>query len=196
MDPVEVNTDLRITSLNGSSCLRCSPSPSLGTPDSTSVDSAHASDEEWQLRETAKALRSQTRRRALRMNKFRTAALSYKRKLELKSAMATSFFQKYHGALASIWELQTQIDVLKAEKADLLEQQEAHEVAPLPTGKEVPMCGVCMGNPRSTAFVPCGHVACCEACAKYLLDHPNEENITPCPICRKALIAALRLYMA
>lgn len=117
-------SDLRITSLNGSSCLRRSPSPSLGTPESTSVDSAHSGDEEWQLRETAKALR-----RAFRMNKFRIAALNYKRKLEFKSAMATSFFQKYHGALGSIWELQTRIDVLKA---DLLAQQEAHDVRRVP----------------------------------------------------------------
>lgn len=195
MDPVEVNADLRITSLNGSSCLRRSPSPSLGTPESTSVDSAHSGDEEWQLRETAKALRSQTRRRALRMNKFRTAALHYKRKLKFESAMARDFFQKYHGALGSIWELQTRIDVLKAEKADLLAQQEAREAAPLPTGKEATTCAVCLGNARSVAFVPCGHIACCRPCAEYLIDHPNDEGITPCPICRKVIAAALPVYM-
>ena len=175
------------------SYLRRTPSPSLGTPDSTSVDSAHLSDEEWQLRETAKALRSQTKRRALRMNTFRAAALEYKRRSELKDAMATSFFEKYYGALGSIWELQTQIDVLKAEKADLLAQQEAREMAPLPTGKEATTCAVCLGNARSVAFVPCGRIACCRPCAELLVEYQNEEGISPCPICRKHIKAAAQV---
>ena len=191
MDPETLAAEMR---LYCGSYLRRSPSPSLGTPDSTSVDSAQPSDEEWQLRETTKALRSQTKRRASRMNKFRVAALEYKRRSELKDAMATSFFEKYHGALGSIWELQVRIDTLKAEKADLEAQLEAREVAPLPTTAETAMCAVCLGNARRVAFVPCGHMVCCQPCATYLLDHPNDENAVPCPICKKDAVAGLIIY--
>ena len=191
MDPQMLADEMR---RNRGSYLHRSPSPSLGTPDSTSVDSAHPSDEEWQVRETAKALRCQTKRRATKMNKFRVAALEYKRRAELKDAMATSFFAKYHGALGSIWELQAQIDVLKAEKADLEAQLEAREAAPLPTAAEATTCAVCLGNARRVAFVPCGHMVCCQACAAYLLDHPNEENAVPCPICKKDAVAGLIIY--
>ena len=173
---------------------RRTPSPSLGTPDSISVDSAQPSDDEWQVRETARALRSQTKRRASRMNKFRVAAQKYKRKSELRATMATSFFEKYHDALASIWQLQSQMDVLKAEKADLEAQLEARDVAPLPTATEATTCAVCLGNARRVAFVPCGHLVCCQPCAAYLLDHPNEENAVPCPICKKNAVAGLIIY--
>ena len=175
---------------------RRTPSPSPGTPDSISVDSAQPSDDEWQVRETARARRSQTKRRASRMNKFRVAALKYKRKAELRVAMATSFFEKYHDALGSIWELQTQIDVLKAEKADLEAQLEAREVAPLPTATEATTCAICLQNTRNVAFVPCGHMVCYKPCATYLLEHPNDENAIPCPICKKDAVAGLIIYMS
>ena len=191
MDPEAPVSDLRITSC--SDWMR-TPSPSLGTPDSLSVDSAQPSDDEWQVRETARALRSQTKRRASKMNKFRVAALKYKRKSELRAAMATSFFEKYHDALASIWQLQSQMDVLKAEKADLEAQLEARDVAPLPTATEATTCAVCLGNARRVAFVPCGHLVCCQPCAAYLLEHPNEENAVPCPICKKDAVAGLIIY--
>ena len=191
MDPEMMNealSELR-------SChLRRTPSPSLSTPDSTSVDSAQPSDEEWQVRETAKALRSQTKRRAAKMNKFRVAALNYKRKLKFKTAVADEFTDRYYEALGAQWALKNKLEALEAEKAELEAQLEARDVAPLPTATEATTCAVCLGNARSVAFIPCGHMVCCKPCATYLLDHPNEENAVPCPICKKDAVAGLFIY--
>ena len=120
--------------------LRRTPSPSLSTPDSTSVDSARSSDEEWQVRESAKALRSQTKRRAAKMNKFRVAALNYKRKRELDRSLANHFTEKYYEALGAQWALRAKIEALEAEKAELEAQLEARDVAPLPTAAEATTC--------------------------------------------------------
>ena len=174
--------------------LRRTPSPSLSTPDSTSVDSAQPSDEEWQVRETAKALRSQTKRRAAKMNKFRVAALNYKRRLKFETAAANEFTCRYYEALGSQLALRDKIEALEAEKAELEAQLEAREVAPLPTATEATTCAVCLGNARSVAFIPCGHMVCCKPCATYLLEHPNEENAVPCPICKKDAVAGLFIY--
>ena len=191
MDPEMMNealSELR-------SChLRRTPSPSLSTPDSISVDSARSSDEEWQVRESAKALRSQTKRRAARMNKFRVAALNYKRKLKFQTAVADEFTNRYYEALGAQLSLRDKLNALEAEKAELEAQLEAREVAPLPTATEATTCAVCLGNARSVAFVPCGHLVCCQPCATYLLDHPNEENVVPCPICKKEAVAGLIIY--
>lgn len=193
MDPEAPVSDLRITSCSG--WMR-TPSPSLSTPDSTSVDSAQPSDEEWQVRETAKALRSQTKRRAARMNKFRVAALNYKRKARCEGAIANEFTTRYYDALGSLWPLRDKIEALEAEKAELQAQLEAREVAPLPTATEAPMCAVCLGNARRVAFVPCGHMVCCQPCATYLLDHPNDEGDVLCPICKKVAVAGLIIYVS
>ena len=159
--------------------LRRTPSPSLCSPDSTSVDSARSSDEEWQVRESAKALRSQTKRRAAKMNKFRVAALNYKRKRELDRSLANHFTEKYYEALGALLSLRDKIEALEAEL-------EAREVAPLPTATEATTCAVCLQNARSVAFVPCGHMVCCKPCATYLLEHPNDENA----------VAGLFIYMS
>lgn len=191
MDPEAPVSDLRITSC--SDWVR-TPSPSLGTPDSISVDSAQPSDDEWQVRETARALRSQTKRRAAKMNKFRVAALNYKRKLKFQTAVADEFTNRYYEALGAQLSLRDKLNALEAEKAELEAQLEAREVAPLPTATEATTCAVCLGNARSVAFIPCGHMVCCKPCATYLLDHPNEENAVPCPICKKDAVAGLFIY--
>ena len=193
MDP-EMNEYL-LSELRSCHSVR-TPSPSLSTPVSTSVDSAQPSDEEWQVRETAKVLRSQTKRRAARMNKYRVAALNYKRKLKFKTAVANEFTERYYEALGFQLALRDKIEALEAEKAELQAQLEAREVAPLPTVTEAATCAICLQNARSIAFVPCGHLVCCKPCAVYLLDHPNEENAVPCPICKKDAVAGLFIYMS
>ena len=42
--------------------------------------------------------------------------------------------------------------------------------------EEKELCVVCMDRPRCYAFLPCGHISCCEECTK-LLDQ--------CPLCRQ-----------
>ena len=48
-------------------------------------------------------------------------------------------------------------------------------------------CAVCLVAPVVIAFAPCGHKAVCSACGARFLRKP-------CPICRKAVTMALRIY--
>lgn len=70
----------------------------------------------------------------------------------------------------------------------------------LPVAAEVDdesACVICLGAPRTIAYVPCGHVACCEPCAQALADAAaaRDEDFL-CPICRGYCENAQRLYFA
>ncbi|KAL1521909.1 hypothetical protein AB1Y20_021559 [Prymnesium parvum] len=47
-------------------------------------------------------------------------------------------------------------------------------------------CVVCLAKPRSVAFVPCGHRACCEDC--------GFGEIANCPMCRKSIHSRIKVY--
>lgn len=53
-------------------------------------------------------------------------------------------------------------------------------------------CVVCLSGPKSHAFVPCGHQACCGRCAAAALDGRMQR----CPVCRALLDGSLvmRVY--
>ncbi len=51
-------------------------------------------------------------------------------------------------------------------------------------------CVVCLDLPVSHACVPCGHVALCATCA----DQLTARSAPCCPICRRLLSSAIRLY--
>lgn len=46
-------------------------------------------------------------------------------------------------------------------------------------------CRVCMEAKKNHAFVPCGHIVCCEKCASAL---------KTCPACRAAVTGILKVY--
>jgi serine/threonine protein kinase len=48
-------------------------------------------------------------------------------------------------------------------------------------------CLVCADAARATAFVPCGHLCCCDDCAKDLRD---------CPLCRTSIESRLKIFYA
>jgi hypothetical protein len=48
------------------------------------------------------------------------------------------------------------------------------------------VCVVCMESTYNTAFSSCGHVCCCDKCAKV---------INKCPICRKKITNRIRVYI-
>lgn len=52
-----------------------------------------------------------------------------------------------------------------------------------------PECVVCMSNPQTNAFGPCGHKCCCEVCAAEL-----QRRGDTCPICRGPIRNILRVY--
>lgn len=51
---------------------------------------------------------------------------------------------------------------------------------------EETLCVVCFASPKCVAFVPCGHVSCCEPCSK--------QMEMQCPICRTLVREILRVY--
>ena len=50
-------------------------------------------------------------------------------------------------------------------------------------------CVVCLGDKKMYAYLECGHLATCESCTQMLLSLKK-----PCPLCRKPIIRALRIY--
>ena len=56
-------------------------------------------------------------------------------------------------------------------------------------------CAICLQGKRTIAFVPCGHVACCEPCAQALADAAAaRDELFRCPICREHCDWAQRLF--
>ena len=47
-------------------------------------------------------------------------------------------------------------------------------------------CKVCLDQPVTIAFQPCGHVPCCEQCA---------ELLEICPLCRAEIMEKNRIYL-
>lgn len=56
-------------------------------------------------------------------------------------------------------------------------------------GSEETICVICRSEPRTTAFVPCGHMATCNSCAQLSL-----ASTRKCPICRTEVTSLLRIY--
>ena len=52
------------------------------------------------------------------------------------------------------------------------------------------LCDVCFANPKNSAFVPCGHVSCCEDCCKKIA---NERK--KCIICNAVVTSTLKLFV-
>jgi len=53
--------------------------------------------------------------------------------------------------------------------------------------KEARTCRVCMDQEINTVFLPCGHLSCCESCAK---------SLTDCPICRNVIRGTVKTFIA
>lgn len=49
-------------------------------------------------------------------------------------------------------------------------------------------CIVCMEKPRTTLFIPCGHLVTCQSCAANKICSRPEPV---CPICQQAVVSTL-----
>lgn len=64
---------------------------------------------------------------------------------------------------------------------------EDEEVGDVPDGQ---LCVICLMRRRRAAFVPCGHLVCCQRCALFV-----ERDLAPkCPVCRQAVRTSVRIY--
>lgn len=168
-----------------------------GSTDSVSLESVDPAGEEWEMWETLKALRAQTARRGRRARAYRLTALRFKRSNARALREAEEYKRFYHIALErtemmarSMIALETELDELKARLA-------ARERQPLPELGKNATCVICLDHPRGTAFVPCGHIACCQQCADMIDRSARRDRLVPrCPICKTPISKAQVLYYA
>ncbi|XP_057977787.1 E3 ubiquitin-protein ligase SPL2 [Malania oleifera] len=52
------------------------------------------------------------------------------------------------------------------------------------------LCVICLMRRRRSAFVPCGHLVCCQRCALSV----EREAAPKCPVCRQAIRNSVRIY--
>eukprot|EP00252_Welwitschia_mirabilis_P021178 TRINITY_DN5352_c0_g1_i1.p1 TRINITY_DN5352_c0_g1~~TRINITY_DN5352_c0_g1_i1.p1 ORF type:complete len:397 (+),score=79.54 TRINITY_DN5352_c0_g1_i1:241-1431(+) len=52
------------------------------------------------------------------------------------------------------------------------------------------LCVICLGRRRRSAFIPCGHLVCCSACAQRVQRDSNPK----CPVCRQSISNSVRIY--
>ncbi|XP_021903002.1 E3 ubiquitin-protein ligase SPL2 [Carica papaya] len=63
------------------------------------------------------------------------------------------------------------------------------EIGDIPDGQ---LCVICLMRRRVPAFIPCGHIACCQPCALSV-----ERELTPkCPVCRQEIRGSMRVFYA
>ena len=173
------------------------PHDSFESTDSVSLESVDPNGEEWDMWETMKALRAQTTRRGRRARAYRRAALRFKRSNAHARREAEEYKGFYHNALErtemmarSMIALETELDELKVRLA-------ARERQPLPELGKNATCVICLDHPRGTAFVPCGHIACCQRCADMIDRRARRDRLVPrCPICKTPISKAQVLYYA
>ncbi|KAL1811340.1 hypothetical protein ACET3Z_021405 [Daucus carota] len=61
------------------------------------------------------------------------------------------------------------------------------ETGDIPDGE---LCVICLMMRRRSAFIPCGHLVCCQRCALSI-----EREISPkCPVCRQSIRTSVRIY--
>ncbi|XVF27054.1 hypothetical protein REPUB_Repub14bG0073400 [Reevesia pubescens] len=68
--------------------------------------------------------------------------------------------------------------------SDIAEDEEAGDV---PDGE---LCVICLMRRRRSAFIPCGHLVCCQRCAVSV----ERELVPKCPVCRIAIRSSVRIY--
>jgi hypothetical protein len=56
------------------------------------------------------------------------------------------------------------------------------------------LCVICMDSSRNTVLNPCGHILCCENCAKSIFDHIF--TTARCPVCKTKCSSYLKIYVS
>ncbi|CAN4115598.1 unnamed protein product [Withania somnifera] len=61
------------------------------------------------------------------------------------------------------------------------------ETGDVPDGQ---LCVICLARRKRSAFIPCGHLVCCQRCALSV-----ERDLAPkCPLCRQTIHSSVRIY--
>ena len=185
----------------------------------TSTSSSELEDEavsEWEQWERGQALREQVQRRGRKLRKYRAMARNLKAQRAERGQELFNLRQQYEKLekrLDSVIERFQALtyEKLNAERRAYNAQAELDELRGLirnpPPKRRVLVsnrrlaalrakkCAICLQGKRTIAFVPCGHVACCEPCAQALADTAAaRDELFRCPICREHCDWAQRLF--
>ncbi|KAK4395068.1 E3 ubiquitin-protein ligase SPL2 [Sesamum angolense] len=69
-------------------------------------------------------------------------------------------------------------------QAEVAAEEESGDV---PDGE---LCVICLMRRRRSAFIPCGHLVCCQRCALSV----EREVLPKCPVCRQPIRSSVRIY--
>mmetsp|Transcript_8619 Transcript_8619/g.15254 ORF Transcript_8619/g.15254 Transcript_8619/m.15254 type:complete len:109 (-) Transcript_8619:119-445(-) len=72
----------------------------------------------------------------------------------------------------------------------LLAMEDDGESKPPP--QVVTECCICLDEDKDAVFIPCGHVCCCESCAKQIQGSSEHR----CPICRGNVAQVVKCTLA
>ncbi|KAK3030940.1 hypothetical protein RJ639_036678 [Escallonia herrerae] len=61
------------------------------------------------------------------------------------------------------------------------------EIGNVPDGE---LCVICLMRVRRSAFIPCGHLVCCQRCALSV----ERDSAPKCPVCRQEIQTSVRIY--
>ena len=187
----------------------------------SSTSSSELEDEavsEWEQWERGQVLREQMQRRSRKLRKYRSMARYLKaqraeRGQELfNMRQRCEQLEKRLDGLVERFQALT-YEKLNAERRAYNAQAELDELRgrirnPPPKRRvlvsnrrlaalRAKKCAICLQGKRTIAFVPCGHVACCEPCAQALADAAAaRDELFRCPICREHCDWVQCLYYA
>jgi E3 ubiquitin-protein ligase MUL1 len=88
------------------------------------------------------------------------------------------------------WRQQRQLQQPRQAASDDMHSQvaaEEEEMGDVPDGE---LCVICLMRRRRSAFIPCGHMVCCQRCAISV----EQESTPKCPVCRQEIRHSLRIY--
>lgn len=81
----------------------------------------------------------------------------------------------------------------QAQQQNNLTREDADSEIAAEGTEEIPdgeLCVICLTVRRRSAFVPCGHLVCCQRCALSV-----ERDLAPkCPVCRQSIRTSVRIY--
>ncbi|WVZ22254.1 hypothetical protein V8G54_000798 [Vigna mungo] len=84
------------------------------------------------------------------------------------------------------WKLQRQLQQQR-QAVNNVEPHMDDEIENVPDGQ---LCIICLMRRRRSAFIPCGHLVCCQGCAISV-----EREVAPkCPVCRQDVRNSVRIF--
>ncbi|WCJ39423.1 E3 Ubiquitin ligase family protein [Euphorbia peplus] len=98
-----------------------------------------------------------------------------------------AFKRNWNRWKASRQRRQSQVQSQAIDDAEIARIADEDETGDVPDGQ---LCVICLMRRRRSAFVPCGHLVCCQLCSISV-----EREVSPkCPLCRQDVRTSIRIF--